>query len=230
MTRSIGIAIPCYNESASLAELVRRLSSPELKSIKFVLVDNGSTDDTHSILQNLNLPENITWIQVPLNQGYGHGILMGLQQLNTNYLGWTHADLQSDPIDFLSFQEKLESNSDFLKGTRRGRPWSDRFFTAGMSFFTSILFGHVLRDVNGQPTILSRDLYEMWKSPPIDFGLDLFSYIQAIKSKARIVRVEVDFGKRLYGKSSWNSGIISRLRFIRRTLILAVKLRLDYRD
>jgi len=230
MTHSLGVVIPCYNESASLTELVRRLSNPRLRHINFVLVDNGSIDDTYNILSDINLPENISWIQVPINKGYGYGILMGLQELKTNYLAWTHADLQTDPIDFLSFQGKLESNSEFLKGMRRGRSRSDRFFTAGMSLFISILFGRILRDINGQPTILRRDLYEKWKSPPYDFGLDLFSYVQAVKNKARIVRVEVDFGKRLHGESSWNSGISSRLRFIRRTLVLAVKLRLDYRD
>lgn len=230
MMHSLGIAIPCYNELASLPELITRISNSKLNSINFVLIDNGSTDDTHEFLSSLNLPENVEWIRVPLNQGYGYGIQQGLRKLNTKYLGWTHADLQTDPIDFLSFLKYLDSNYEFLKGIRKGRSRSERFFTAGMSMSISILFGRILRDINGQPTILSRDLYESWKSPPNDFGLDLFSYIHAIDKKARMVRVEVDFGKRVHGKSSWNEGLISRLRFIRRTLTLAVKLRLDIRD
>jgi glycosyltransferase involved in cell wall biosynthesis len=229
MTHSLGIVIPCYNEADSLVELVNRLSNPELQCIEFVLVDNGSTDETLNILSDLNLPKNIDWIQIPFNKGYGYGILMGLKELHTDFLGWTHADLQTDPADLLLFIEHLNGSAEFLKGRRRGRSISDRFFTAGMSLSISLLFARLLRDINGQPTVLSRRLYESWKLPPNDFGLDLFSYVHALRSRAPVVRIDVDFGKRVYGRSSWNAGFISRLRFIGLTLALAIKLRLSYR-
>jgi len=229
MTHSLGIVIPCYNEADSLAELVSRLSNPELQCIEFVLVDNGSTDDTLNILNDLNLPRNIDWIKIPFNKGYGYGILMGLKELHTDFLGWTHADLQTDPTDLLLFLKHLNGNAEFLKGRRRGRSKSDRFFTAGMSLSISLLFARLLRDINGQPTVLSRRLYESWELPPNDFGLDLFSYVHALRSGAPVVRIDVNFGKRVYGSSSWNAGFVSRLRFIGRTLTLAIKLRLSYR-
>jgi glycosyltransferase involved in cell wall biosynthesis len=229
MTHSLGIAIPCYNEADSLAELVNGLSNPELQCVEFVLVDNGSTDESLKILSDLKLPKNIKWIRIPFNKGYGYGILMGLEELHTDFVGWTHADLQTDPSDLLLFLKHLNANAEFLKGRRRGRSKSDRFFTAGMSLSMSLLFARLLRDINGQPTVLSRRLYESWKSPPNDFGLDLFSYVHALRSGTPVVRVDVDFRERVYGNSSWNAGFISRLRFIRRTLTLAIKLRLSYR-
>lgn len=230
MNKSLGIAIPCYNESPALAELLRRLSSPPLRTIEFVLVDNGSTDTTSEILSGAKLPPNISWIRIPVNKGYGFGVLAGLNELKTNYVGWTHADLQSDPMDLLLFLEHLDSSIEFLKGRRTGRPRSDRFFTASMSIILSMMFGRSLRDINGQPTVLCRTLYDKWKEPPHDFGLDLFCYINAVRNRAKIVRVKVHFGKRIHGKSSWNSGFYSRLRFIHRTLRLALAIRFSIHD
>jgi glycosyltransferase involved in cell wall biosynthesis len=230
MAYSLGIVVPCYNESASLAELVKKLSNQNLRHIQFVLVNNGSTDETSEILNRIELPINIGWIQVPVNLGYGHGILAGLKHLKTDYLGWIHADLQTDPIDLLHFQSQVEANMEFLRGRRKGRPRLDRFFTAGMSLVLSIIFGRILRDINGQPTIVKRSLYEEWREPPYDFGFDLYSYVHAIRNKARISRVDINFGPRNFGKSSWNSGLNSRFRFIQRTLSLALKLRIQHRD
>ena len=55
------------------------------------------------------------------------------------YIGWTHADLQSDPSDvFKAFKicdKYSESPLLFAKGRRRKRKIVDRIFSRGMSIF-----------------------------------------------------------------------------------------------
>lgn len=44
---SLEIVIPCYNESFSIKDLVANCNHTTLNSlVRFILVDNGSTDDT----------------------------------------------------------------------------------------------------------------------------------------------------------------------------------------
>ena len=76
-------------------------------------------------------------VRVEVNQGYGYGILQGLRQCRGEYIGWTHADMQTDPADILKALEIIEREQGlvFVKGKRKGRPLFDVFFTAGMSLF-----------------------------------------------------------------------------------------------
>ena len=57
-------------------------------------------------------------------------------------------------------------------------------FTFGMSVFESVLLRRPLRDINAQPTLFPRSLYETWTTPPEDFALDLYAYVSA-KSAGR---------------------------------------------
>ena len=77
----MSLIIPCYNESKNLPLLLskcKEINSKE-KNIEIIIVDNGSTDETSTVLDEMasNLPF-ITRVKVEINQGYGHGILAGL--------------------------------------------------------------------------------------------------------------------------------------------------------
>jgi glycosyltransferase involved in cell wall biosynthesis len=223
----IGIVIPCYNESDSLLKLIDKLSQIDSPDVEFMILDNGSTDQTPEILDKLVFPNNVSTYRIEHNQGYGFGIISGLKLMTTDYVGWTHADLQTDPRDIILFLEDVSKGAKFLKGLRYGRPFIDRFFTGGMSIVVSILFQRVVRDINAQPTILSREAFERWQNPPTDFSLDLFAYIEAMKSSYKIQRRPVRFGARKYGSSHWNHGLKSRLKFVKRTLVMAFNLRFN---
>src|SRR5262245_64860634 len=98
------LVIPCYNESAGLPSLVKRCREV-VRNIdgEIVLVDNRSTDATPSVLPELlKTAPGCRLISVEKNQGYGHGILSGLAAANGDILAWTHADMQTDPMDLVA--------------------------------------------------------------------------------------------------------------------------------
>jgi glycosyltransferase involved in cell wall biosynthesis len=168
---------------------------------------------------------NIRFISVKPNRGYGGGILAGLQETSTKYIGWTHADLQTPLSDCLVAKLFTDSGFDFVKGIRVGRPFSDRFFSEGMGVVMSMLFQKRLREINAQPTVITRSFYDTWTNPPNDFSLDLYALVLAKKERLNIKRFEVDFMKRLQGESKWNFSLLSRFKFVVRTLNYSFKLR-----
>ena len=228
----LSLIIPCYNESENLPLLIsqcEKLYSFE-SSIEIVIVDNGSKDDTTLILDKLTKHLNyITRVNIKNNEGYGHGILTGLQAANGEILSWTHADLQTDLLDALKglsiFQNSTNPEVLFVKGRRYGRPFLDVFFTIGMSIFETIFMRKYLWDINAQPTMFHRAFYSSWDLPPNDFSLDLYAYFMAKKSKLTIKRFSVIFGERIYGDSKWNFGILSKYKFILRTLLYSISLK-----
>ncbi len=171
-------------------------------------------------------------MQVKKNQGYGHGILAGLREAKGEILGWTHADMQTDPMDFAKGLEFFNryGNDIFVKGKRQGRPLTDLFFTIGMSFFETILLKNPLWDINAQPTIFSKKNFQKWMNPPHDFSLDLFTYYMAKQSKLNIHRFPVLFSARAYGVSHWNINWSSKKKFIRRTIQFSIQLKKSFKQ
>ncbi len=225
----LSLIIPCYNEAANLPLLLDRCSSLREFNIEVVLVDNGSTDNTSDVLQNLmpNYP-HCRCVRVPVNQGYGYGILSGLRAANGDLLAWTHADMQTDPKDVLRGLEifKSHSNSDiFVKGQRMKRPLADVLFTIGMSIFETLLLRTRLWDINAQPNMFPRAFFESWVNPPHDFSLDLYVYFTARSQDLPVYRFPVEFGERAHGISHWNINWAAKMKFIYRTIDFSFELK-----
>jgi len=233
VTSKLTIVIPCFNESGSLPELVERCRKISLDQlVDFVFVDNGSVDSTPLVLpQLLQGAPRLRMITILKNQGYGGGILAGLEVAKTQFVGWTHADLQSDPEDIINALLILEaappSQNMLIKGRRKNRAPASVFFAFGMSVFETILFRMYLYDINAQPTIIRRDFFEDWKSAPTDFSFDLFVYVSARERRMDVKRFEVWFKAREHGESKWNTTWRSRWNFIARIFNYSLMLRRD---
>ena len=223
------LVIPCYNEAANLPLLLEHCNELLKKAdVEVVLVDNGSTDATPDVLREL-LPRypGCRSVRVQINQGYGFGILSGLRAARGDILGWTHADMQTDPTDTLLGLEAFKRHGSdlFVKGRRYGRPLTDIAFTIGMSVFETLLLAKPMWDINAQPTMFSRAFFNTWQEPPHDFSLDLYAYYQACHQKLAIHRFPVRFGERAFGVSHWNVNWAAKRKFIRRTVDFSLQLR-----
>jgi glycosyltransferase involved in cell wall biosynthesis len=223
------LVIPCYNEAANLPLLLERCKVLAVRSdVEVVLVDNGSTDRTAEVLQNL-LPKypGCRSIRVEKNQGYGFGIVSGLRAAEGQILGWTHADMQTDPQDVFLGLQLFEKHGDdiFVKGRRYGRPFVDVVFTVGMGVFETLLLARPMWDINAQPTMFPRSFFDGWETPPEDFSLDLFTYYQAQSNGLKVYRFPVRFGERAHGVSHWNVNWAAKWKFIRRTIDFSLQLK-----
>lgn len=219
----VSIIVPCYNEEKNIEMLTLRFAAfAGNVGLELILVDNGSTDSTNEqIKRQCEKYQYIKLVTVPINTGYGNGILQGLRCATGDVLGWIHADLQSDPEVFVKMIQAVKDiNSEFLfKGGRKGRSLQDILFTCGMGLYESFYFGTILWDINSQPTLLSRRFYNSMKNPPNDFSLDLYVYVSAKKRKIPVTRFESKQRARFSGKSSWNTKWYSRIKMIKRVLL-----------
>jgi glycosyltransferase involved in cell wall biosynthesis len=223
------IVIPCFNEEENIPRLIESLNHVgDLCDISFILVDNGSLDNTRKVIEQ-HLSKRIRGVFLTKNLGYGGGILAGLQESNGDYVGWMHADLQTDPACLVEFVPNLNSKT-LLKGKRFGRSIADQLFTFGMSIFETLTFRRLLWDINGQPTIACREWILGLANPPNDFSFDLYIYVNARLSGFTVERTSVFFGPRFRGVSSWNVGFRSRLRFVMRTISYTVSLRRGFNE
>ena len=214
----ITIIIPCFNEAKSIPELVKKLSLIN-DDFYFIIIDNGSTDNSLEILEEINLPKNIEFIRKEINNGYGAGIKFGLKNVKTEYCGWMHGDLQQNPnvllkakelIDNLSEKEKSQSYA--FKGLRTSRSFIENIFTSGVAIFSSILFFDFYWDIAGQPNIFKTSSLTFLENAPNDHTFEFFVYINFLRNNGNFKRFKAPFGKRRFGISSWDKGLWSKVK------------------
>jgi glycosyltransferase involved in cell wall biosynthesis len=233
---NLSIVIPCYNESKSITRLFDACyrASKDRNDIQFIFVNNGSNDDTQTLLDQLLTQNKYSlWksVFVPVNKGYGFGILKGLAEADGEILSWTHADLQTDPFDvilaFEFYKSELESNSCIVKGERKGRNIFDNLFTAGMSYLSSILLRQKLWDINAQPKIFHRRFLEHLKNAPFDFSLDLYLLFVANRVGIQINSYKVFFLNREFGEAKGGGTLNGKIKLMKRTFQYIIELRND---
>ncbi|MCM1540494.1 MAG: glycosyltransferase family 2 protein [Blautia sp.] len=219
------IVIPCYNESENLKRLLQSIMPlTEKHDIEFVLVENGSTDDSRTKFETLQemRDKHIIRVYVDKNQGYGYGVQQGLKACSGDYVGWIHADMQIKPRELAVFMRYIDRHGAdcplFVKGKRSNRSLFDRFFTGAMSVFETVLFGVNLYDIGAIPVLFPKELLKNCTKMPYDFSIELYVYLQAKKNHYIIKRHKVRLRKRVRGMSSWDKGLASKIKQSKRII------------
>lgn len=222
----LSIVLPCYNESRNLPLLLDRYrESWEDLPAELLLVENGSTDDSTVTLDGLlatGLYPFARVVRVPVNRGYGFGVMSGLREARGEFVAFSHADMQCAAGDvFAAFHELCASpnpEKSLIKGRRHGRHWHDCMITAAMSLFAFALLGRRLTDINAQPKVFHRSLLDRLDRPVDSFQLDLYILYTAASSGFAIRTVPVAFPPRIHGTSNWAFSLAGRFGFIRQTI------------
>ncbi len=222
----LSIIIPCYNEADNIPLILEKCNNviTTLPTVEIILVNNGSTDNTTKVIENnlkINKYSNYKIVTITNNIGYGNGILQGLQQATAKVLAYTHADMQTNPIDILkAYQLYTNSNNELtiVKGKRINRNWLDAVFTYGMELYSNYKLRTKLNDINAQPKLFSQAFFNKIKeNAPLDFSLDLYLLYKA-KQMGSIIDFPVVFAKRQYGVAKGGGTLKGKWKLIKRTL------------
>lgn len=217
------LVVPCYNEAQSLNELfarsvnVARFYGLGPESFQLVIVDNGSTDDTATVLADLASSEDggyLKTVYLETNEGYGGGLWQGLQQTEAAIVGWTHADGQHDPEDAFRAWEIARKHGRplFVKGKRLGRATGEWLFSRAFEAAATVLTRRQISEINAQPKVFHRSLLEKLQNPPSDYTFDLYVTLKARDLGWQFESVDVYPIAREHGESHWAGSLGSRVR------------------
>jgi glycosyltransferase involved in cell wall biosynthesis len=127
----ISVVIPAYNEADNLATLYAELKAV-LRGIdghaEIIVVDDGSTDGTSSVLERLCREESfLTVVRLSRNFGQTAALAAGIAHASGEVIVTLDGDLQNDPADIPRLLAKLEEGYDLVNGWRVDR--QDGFLT-----------------------------------------------------------------------------------------------------
>jgi glycosyltransferase involved in cell wall biosynthesis len=120
LSPDLNILIPVYNEEKTIIEVLSKLNKvcKPIKNKSIIVVDDGSTDNTHRLLEkNKKLYNKLVTSEV--NKGKGNAIILGLNEVSGGYILIQDADLEYDPSEIPRLWEMVKSNDiDVLLTTR----------------------------------------------------------------------------------------------------------------
>jgi dolichol-phosphate mannosyltransferase len=126
VAQQLSIVVPVYNEFENLPTLANRVIAAmdklQLKSWEIILVNDGSTDDTFQVLQDLASKDNrFRPIHFEQNSGQSAAIDAGFKEARYALVGTLDADLQNDPFDYEILLSKMKEGVGVVCGIRVNR-------------------------------------------------------------------------------------------------------------
>lgn len=224
------VIIPCYNEYENLPLFLVSFHQYAAKrnDIELLVVNNGSTDKTASLQQYfVHEYPYLKWLHIPANIGYGNGIKQGIANASGQFIGYTHADMQTHPADVFKAIEKLNSLPDgnyLIKGQRIKRKRFAKLFSICLEVLASAILGTKMREINAQPNLFDAKLVPCFDAAPDHWGFDLFVYFTALRNGYSVERFDVEFLDRKAGESKWAIGVFPRIRLSVKMIRYTLKL------
>jgi glycosyltransferase involved in cell wall biosynthesis len=125
MTALLSIVAPVYNEGAGVDAFVSRLTeilSAEELRWEFVLVDDGSTDDSWARVAKLSAADaRVRGVQLSRNFGKEAAVLAGLEHAEGDAVIVIDADLQHPPTVIPTMVQCWRDGADVVEAVKRDR-------------------------------------------------------------------------------------------------------------
>ncbi len=147
----VSVIIPAFNEEQTIGQVLAALRALPLEK-QVIVVNDGSTDGTYTVLQELRTTYALTVVHCQENRGKGFAIRSGLPHVKGEVVVIQDADMELDPADIPELLKPLEKEnvqvvygSRFLNG--RGNASLQNFIANRiLATYTNLLYGCRITD------------------------------------------------------------------------------------
>ena len=227
----LSVVIPIFNEEKTIERIVDEVLGEQTPK-EIIIIDDGSTDGTWSIIQksksialrskNQNYNEKLKIIRNEKNKGKGYSVRKGIQEATGDVLIIQDADLEYNPNDYSRLLEPiLERKTEVVYGTRL-KELKFRLFGKNktpmplhylvnrfLSFLTNILYGLHLTDMETCYKMMTRKVYEQLELKSNRFDIEPEITAKIAKKGYKIIEIPIvtkprgyDEGKKIKAKDA----------------------------
>jgi glycosyltransferase involved in cell wall biosynthesis len=204
----VSIVIPLYNEEQSLRELYDNIRSAlgRVGRYEILFVDDGSTDGSYRILQDLRQRDRrVKLIRFRRNFGKSAALSVGFANAVGEIVVTMDADLQDDPEEIPGLVNEIKKGYDLVSGWKRKRrdPITKTIPSRFFNVVTSLLTGIKLHDFN-----CGLKAYRKEVTKEVKIYGELHRYIPVLAHSLgfRIGEIPVRHHPRKYGKTKFGFG------------------------
>ncbi len=228
MVPDISVVIPMRNESQSVAELYRELTTVLEafgRPYEVIAIDDGSTDDTFELLAAIQAADpRLRVIRFRRNFGQTAAFAAGFAHARGRFIVTSDGDLQNDPRDIPAMVEAAERGPDIVAGWRKDRkdPFINRRLPSMIAnAVISVATGVKLHDYGCSLKVFRAEVVK-----PMKLYGEMHRFLPAIASEMGVTIEErvVNHRARRHGTSKY--GISRTIRVI--LDLLTVKFLISY--
>jgi glycosyltransferase involved in cell wall biosynthesis len=225
----LSILMPVFNEAATLAAAVERVLGVKYPcDVELVLVDDGSTDVTWSLIDELDDPRVVKG-RHPLNRGKGAALRTAVGMASGDYVICCDADLEYSPADIPALLEPvMNSEAEVVYGTRSfGSHTAFSFWYVvgnwAVTMAANVLFNAWLSDLETCYKLMPLALYRDLDLREEGFGVEPEITAKLLRRGIRPFEVPIHYrarGRDEGKKLTWRDGvkalwILTRIRVAR---------------
>ena len=200
----LSVIIPCYNEAATIRQILRQIRDVRLDK-QIIVVDDHSADNSFSLLQaEARDDPGLQIIRHPRNLGKGAAIKTGLQQAQGEIAIIQDADLEYDPQDYYELVRPIvEGRVNVVFGSRfMGRHTGMYFWNAvgnkGLTFLTNFLYNAWISDMETCYKVMRTDILRSLDLRSRDFRIEPEIAAKVLRQGHSIFEVPVSYFGRTY--------------------------------
>ena len=208
--KKISVVVPCYNEQEALPifyiETTKELEKIPDVTWEFVLVDDGSRDNTLTVMQQLaEKDEKVKYLSFSRNFGKESAMYAGLENATGDYVVLMDADLQDPPALLGKMVWEIENNDYDCVGTRRvtrkGEPPIRSFFAR--------MFYKLMAKISKTEIVDGARDFRMMKREMVDAVVNMCEYNRFSKGILswvgfKTLWLEYENIERVAGTTKWN--------------------------
>ena len=217
MSPYISIIIPVYNEEKTLLIMFSRLI-PVMdnygKSYEIIFINDGSKDNSHSVLADLfsKRPDVIRVVQFMRNYGQHPAIMAGFENVRGEVVVTLDCDLQNPPEDIPKLLALIEKGHDVVGGRRSNR--QDLVWRKAVSKLSNIVRKKITNIDMGDHGCMLRAYKRNIIDQIVEIG-DASPFITALSQDLAGNPIEIDVGheERAAGQSNYNIYKLIRYNF-----------------
>ena len=214
----LSIVIPCFNESATIEQIVSAVLSSPFKDKEIIIVDDGSTDGTREILKSKIESKVARVIYHEKNKGKGASLRSGFKIATGDIVMVQDADLEYDPNEYEKFLKPiLDGKADVVFGSRFIGGDSHRvvYFwhylgNKFLTFLSNMMTNLNLTDMEVCYKAFRREVIQKINIEENQFGFEPEITAKVAKLKCRIFEVGISYSGRTYKegkKINWKDGV-----------------------
>ena len=207
--------VPAYNEAANIAGVLERVAAVPFDK-QVIVVDDGSTDETPSILESLTDQHQLLVLRKE-NGGKGSAIRTAIPHIAGDIVVIQDADGEYDPADVPELVEPIARGAaDVVFGSRLrgGRPQRAYLFwhlvgNKFLSLLTNILFNTTLSDMETGYKAFRADVLRSLDLRENGFGIEPEITAKICLQKLRVYELPISYYGRTYDegkKITWRDG------------------------
>jgi len=213
----VSFLIPAFNEAGTIATVVEQVQALPFEK-QLIVVDDGSTDGTAAILDDLAAEAGNLVLLRQENRGKGAALRAGIPYVDGDVVVIQDADLEYDPADVpVLIEPILDGRADVVYGSRLsgGRPQRAYLFwhrvgNRFLSLATGALFNTTLSDMETGYKAFRADVLASLELRESGFGIEPEITGRICKQGLRIYELPVAYYGRTYGegkKITWRDGL-----------------------